>query len=261
MTTQGESVSGLVFIVEDDRDVSSLVSHVLTRCGFQTRIFHAARGVAEAAVEQTPILILLDGMLPDQDGIDLLRLLEEQKSTQCIRKIMLSARAGQSDKVRALELGADDYITKPFSTRELIARVNSVLRNSGGGTEAHQILCLGPLLADLDAREVSVDSRAITLTATEFALLVYFMQHAGQVISRDKLITEVWRTDKTLEGKRVVDAYVRRLRTKIEQKPDRPCRLLTRRGDGYLLTPRFGSSSVETGLLFSHGQQQRQGCP
>jgi two-component system response regulator VicR len=253
MVTQAESGSGLVFIVEDVRDVSSLVSHVLTRCGFQTRTFHAARGVAEAAVDQIPLLILLDGMLPDQDGLDLLRLLEEQKSTQGIRKIMLSARAGESDKVRALELGADDYITKPFSTRELIARVNSVLRNSRGGTQPHQILCLGPLLADLDAREVSVDSRAITLTATEFAVLVYFMQHPGQVISRDKLITELWRTDKILEGKRVVDVYVRRLRTKIEPDPDRPCRLLTRRGDGYsLIDPRgCGPSPKKTATVLS----------
>jgi DNA-binding response OmpR family regulator len=253
MVTQAESGSGLVFIVEDDRDVSSLVSHVLTRCGFHTRTFHAARGVAEAAVDQIPLLILLDGMLPDQDGLDLLRLLEEQKSMQGIRKIMLSARAGESDKVRALELGADDYITKPFSTRELIARVNSVLRNSRGETQPHQILCLGPLLADLDAREVSVDSRAITLTATEFAVLVYFMQHPGQVISRDKLITELWRTDKILEGKRVVDVYVRRLRTKIEPDPDRPCRLLTRRGDGYsLIDPRgCGPSPKKTATVLS----------
>jgi DNA-binding response OmpR family regulator len=235
VATRGQSASGLIFIVEDDRDLSSLVSHILTRGGFQTRTFHAARGVLEAAIAQTPVLILLDGMLPDQDGLDLLRSLEKQKSTQGIRKIMLSARAAESDKVRALELGADDYITKPFSTRELIARVKAVLRDPGEGEESHRILCVGPLFADLDAREVSVDSRAIALTATEFNLLVYFMQHSGRVISRDKLMADLWRNDTTVEEKRVVDVYIRRLRTKIELDSARPSRLLTIRGDGYIL--------------------------
>ena len=240
VATRGQSPSGLVFIVEDDRDISSLVSHVLTRGGFQTRIFHVATGVSEAAIEQTPVLILLDGMLPDQDGLDLLRLLEKQTSTQGIRKIMLSARAAESDKVRALELGADDYITKPFSTRELIARVNAVLRNPGEAEEPHRILCVGPLFADLDAREVSVDSRAIALTATEFNLLVYFMQHSGQVISRDKLMADLWRNDRNVEEQRVVDVYIRRLRTKIELDSARPSRLLTIRGNGYLLVDPCG---------------------
>lgn len=240
LTIREQSISGLIFIVEDDRDVASLVSHVLTRSGFQTRTFHAARGVWEAAIEQLPILILLDGMLPDQDGTDLLRLLEQHKSTQGIRKIMLSARAAESDKVRALELGADDYITKPFSTRELIARVNAVLRNPDKRAEPHRTLCLGPLFVDLDAREVSVDSKAITLTATEFNLVVYFMQHSGQTISRDKLMADLWRNDRTVEDNRVVDVYIRRLRTKIEPDPARPSRLVTIRGDGYLLVDPCG---------------------
>lgn len=240
MTTREQSTSGLVFIVEDDRDVASLVSHVLTRSGFQTRIFDAARGVSEAAIEQLPILILLDGMLPDKDGTDLLRLLEKHRSTQGIRKIMLSARAAESDKVRALELGADDYITKPFSTRELLARVNAVLRNPGKRAEPHRTFCLGPLFVDLDAREVSVDDKAITLTATEFNLVVYFMQHSGQTISRDKLMADLWRNDRTVEDNRVVDVYIRRLRTKIEPDPARPSRLVTIRGDGYLLVDPCG---------------------
>jgi DNA-binding response OmpR family regulator len=257
LTIRGQSTSGLVFIVEDDRDVASLVSHVLTRGGFQTRTFHAARGVSEAAIEQLPILILLDGMLPDQDGTELLRLLEQHKSTQGIRKIMLSARAAESDKVRALELGADDYITKPFSTRELIARINAVLRNSGEGEDPHRTLCVGPLFVDLDAREVSVDSRAIALTATEFNLVVYFMQHPGQVISRDKLMADLWRNDRTVED-RVVDVYIRRLRTKIEPDPARPSRLVTIRGDGYLLVDPCGRG-LRSQKYHSHSSPIRDG--
>jgi two-component system response regulator RegX3 len=259
LTIREQNTSRLVFVVEDDRDVASLISHLLTRGGFQTRTFHTAQGVSEAAIEHLPILILLDGMLPDQDGTELLRFLQQHKSTQGIRKIMLSARAAESDKVRALELGADDYITKPFSTRELIARVNAVLRNSGEGADPHRTLCVGPLFVDLDAREVSVDSRAIALTATEFNLVAYFMRHPGQAISRDKLMADLWRNDRTVED-RVVDVYIRRLRTKIEPDPARPSRLVTIRGDGYLLVDPGGRglrSQKSTAILPHEGRAPR----
>ena len=225
----------LVFIVEDDRDIASLIMHTVKSAGFAARVFLDGQLVVEAAYEQAPALILLDLMLPGLDGMELLRCLESQQRTREIRKIILSARGSELDKVRALELGADDYVTKPFSPRELVLRIRAVLRSLPGDSERHRTLQVGDLVADLDARTVTTQKGQVNLTATEYDVLVYFMIHAGRTLSRERLLADVWTSSRPIEDSRIVDVYIRRLRERIETDPSDPRRLVTRRGGGYTL--------------------------
>jgi two-component system phosphate regulon response regulator PhoB len=227
--------AALIFVVEDDKDIASLVGHTLNGAGFATRVFLDGQLVVEAALEQLPALILLDVMLPGLNGIEVLRCLQSQQRTHSIRKIMLSARGSETGKVQALELGADDYITKPFSPRELVLRIRAVLRCLPEDAENHRFIQVGRLVADLDARRVTVDNRELLLTATEFNVLVYFMQHTGCVLSRDRILGDIWPLNRPIEEPRVIDVYVRRLRERIEPDPSNPRTLVTRRGGGYTL--------------------------
>jgi DNA-binding response OmpR family regulator len=225
----------LIFVVEDDKDIASLIAHTVKSAGFATRVFPDGELVFEAALEHLPALILLDVMLPGLNGMEILACLESQQRTRGIRKIMLSARGSEPDKVHALELGADDYITKPFSPRELILRIRAVLRSSPGAADQHRTIQVGDLVADLDARTVTVQKRQVLLTATEYNLLVYFMLHAGRMLSRDRLLEDIWSSNRPIDEPRIIDVYVRRLRERIEADPSDPHRLVTRRGGGYTL--------------------------
>jgi DNA-binding response OmpR family regulator len=224
----------MIFVVEDDRDIASLIAHTLKSAGFATRVFLDGELVFEAAQEHLPALILLDVMLPGLNGMEILACLESQLRTRGIRKIMLSARGSEPDKVHALELGADDYITKPFSPRELVLRTRAVLRPSGVADQ-HRTIQIGDLVADLDMRTVTVQKREVLLTATEYNLLVYFMLHTGRMLSRDRLLEDIWPSNRPIEDSRIIDVYVRRLRERIETDPSNPHRLVTRRGGGYTL--------------------------
>jgi DNA-binding response OmpR family regulator len=225
----------LIFVVEDNSDIALLIAHTVKGAGFASRVFLDGQTVVEAAHEQSPALILLDLMLPGQDGMEILRCLEAQQRTRGIRKIILSARGSELDKVRALELGADDYVTKPFSPRELILRIRAVLRSLPGDSDRHRTLRVGDLVADLDARTVTTQNGTIHLTATEYNVLVHFMLHAGRTLSRDRLIMDLWPSSKSPEESRVIDVYIRRLRERIESDPSDPRKLVTRRGGGYTL--------------------------
>jgi DNA-binding response OmpR family regulator len=224
-------------VVEDDRDIASLISHTLKGAGFATRVFSDGDLVVEAAKEHMPALILLDVMLPGLSGTEILRQLEFQQRTREIRKIMLSARSSETDKVRALELGADDYITKPFSPRELVLRIRAVLRSSPGVADQHRTAQVGNLIADLDARTVTVQDREVLLSATGYNLLIHFMLHAGRTLSRDRLLEDIWPLDRPIGDSRIIDVYVRRLRERIETDPSNPNRLVTQRGGYTLLDP------------------------
>jgi two-component system phosphate regulon response regulator PhoB len=225
----------LIFVVEDDRDVASLISHTLTGAGFATRVFLDGQLVVEAAKKHKPALILLDVMLPGLSGTEILRQLEFQQRTREIRKIMLSARGSELEKVRALELGADDYITKPFSPRELVLRIRAVLRSSPGVADQRRTAQVGNLTADLDARTVTVQDREVLLSATEYNLLVHFMLHAGRTLSRDRLLEDLRPSNRSIGDSRIIDVYVHRLRERIEADPSNPNRLVTQRGGGYTL--------------------------
>jgi DNA-binding response OmpR family regulator len=234
-TYDNQPLTPLIFVVEDDKDVASLIAHTVKGAGFAPRVFPDGQLVVEAAQEQLPALILLDLMLPDIDGMEILRCLESQQQTRAIRKIILSARGSELDKVRALELGADDYVTKPFSPRELILRIQAVLRALPGDSDRPRILQVEDLVVDLDARSVTAQNRQVHLTATEYNVLVHFMVHAGRTLSRDRLLADLWPSDRPIEESRIIDVYVRRLRERIEIDPSNPRRLVTRRGGGYML--------------------------
>jgi DNA-binding response OmpR family regulator len=235
LTYNDQPSTPLIFVVEDDKEIASLIAHTVKAAGFAACVFLDGQLVVEAAQEQLPALILLDLMLPSLDGMEILRALESQPRTREIRKIILSARGSELDKVRALELGADDYVTKPFSPRELLLRIRAVLRSLPGDSGRHRTMQVGDLVADLDARTVTTQSGQVHLTATEYNVLIHFMLHAGRTLSRDRLLADIWPLSRPIEGSRIVDVYIRRLRERIEADPSNPRRLVTRRGGGYTL--------------------------
>ena len=216
----------LVFIVEREEKAATFLSSTLEEAGFTVRIFHETATVFEADLNQEPALIILD-------EVSSLRGLETRGGLKFTRKIVLSVRTSEGEKVQALESGADDYITKPLSARELVARVRAVLRSRQALLPANHVLTIGSLSLDLDARRAWTSEREIFLTATEFNLLLHFMRHPDQVLGRKQLEGKFWPEEKS--GRRIVDVYVRRLRQKIELDPSRPLKLVTRRGDGYML--------------------------
>ena len=204
-----------VLIVEDDRDIAELIAHYLQKAGHTTE--HLASGNAAIARvrESPPELIVLDVMLPGMDGLMVCQALRADPATAAIPIIMLTARGEETDRIAGLELGADDYVTKPFSPRELSARVAALLRRvqrpaapSGGRLE------YGPLAIDIERHRVEMNGVEVTLTAKEFLLLQYLVEHRGRVLSRDLLLTDVWGYQYT-GGTRTVDVHIRRLREKL----------------------------------------------
>ena len=225
------AVKQTIFAVEDDTDISRLVRHHLEGAGYGVRSFSAATGVVSEAEKQSPALFLLDIMLPGGDGLELCRRIRQTPALSMVPVIFLTAKTTESDKVIGLELGADDYIPKPFSPRELVARVRAVLRRFERP--------LAPAI--VKAGEIEIDSGGMTLmvrgaltqtTATEFRLLEYMARHPGRVFTRDQLLDAVWR-DTHYVTPRSVDVYVRRIREKIEADPEEPRYLKTVRGAGY----------------------------
>ena len=220
-----------IFVVEDEADIARLIHHHLESSGFNVRIFASAQNVISEAEKQAPGLFLLDIMVPGSDGLSLCRRLRENRSLGSTPIIFLTAKAAESDRILGLELGGDDYITKPFSPRELIARVKAVLRRFERPL-TKDILKIGDLVIDTGAMILTVRDNQVGTTATEFRLLEYFASHPGRVFTRDQLLDAVWR-DTSFVTPRSVDVYVRRIREKIENDPETPRYLKTVRGAGY----------------------------
>ncbi|MGI9103123.1 MAG: winged helix-turn-helix domain-containing protein [Terriglobales bacterium] len=224
-------MSELVFLLEDDADIARLVRHQLETAGYRTRVFSSAATFVAEAQKQRPALCLLDIMVPDGNGLEVCQEIRRSASIASTPIVFLTAKTSEADKVLGLELGADDYISKPFSPRELVARTKAVLRRF------ERPLALTPVHAgdvQLDPASVTVTVRGqpVETTATEFRLLDYLARHAGRVFSRDQLLDAVWR-DTTFVTPRSVDVYIRRLREKIERDPENPEYLRTVRGMGY----------------------------
>lgn len=224
-------LSQTVFVLEDDTDIARLVQHHLEAAGFTPRIFHTPNNVITDAERQQPALFLLDIMVPGGDGLDVCRRLRAHPALSTIPIIFLTARAGENDRVLGLELGADDYITKPFATRELVARVKAVLRRFERPTTP-SVISFEEVVIDANAMQLKVRGELTTTTATEFRLLDYLARHPGRVFSRDHLLDSVW-GDARFVTPRSVDVYVRRIREKIEVDPENPRYLKTVRGAGY----------------------------
>lgn len=224
-------MSQAIFVLEDDADISRLVQHHLQAAGFDARSFQTPTNLIPEAERQAPALFLLDIMVPGGDGLDVCRRLRNHPGLSTIPIIFLTARASENDRVLGLEQGADDYITKPFATRELVARVKAVLRRFERPT-APAVTSFEDVVIDANAMQLRVRGEITTTTATEFRLLDYLARHPGRVFSRDRLLDAVW-GDARFVTPRSVDVYVRRIREKIEVDPESPRYLKTVRGAGY----------------------------
>jgi two-component system phosphate regulon response regulator PhoB len=220
-----------IFLVEDDPDISRLVIHHLEGAGYGVRAFLAGTTLIADAEKLRPSLMILDIMVPGSNGLELCRRVRQTPGINMTPIIFLTAKAAESDRVLGLELGADDYIPKPFSPRELVARVKAVLRRFEPPLSDKAVLC-GDIEIDPGAMTLTVRGQSISTTATEFRLLDYFARHPGRVFSRDQLLDSIWR-DTHYVTPRSVDVYVRRIREKIEQDPENPRYLRTVRGAGY----------------------------
>lgn len=203
-----------MLVVEDDRDIAELVAHHLDKAGYASEILRSGVEVMPAVRERPPALVVLDLMLPGRDGLDVCRSMRADPRTSAVPIIMLTARVDETDRVVGLEVGGDDYVTKPFSPKELVARVGAVLRRSRRERPPRSLLRFGLLTVDTDRHVVTCDGRDVRLTAKEFLLLRYLIEHRGRVLSRDVLLTDVWGYRYT-GGTRTVDVHVRRLREKL----------------------------------------------
>jgi two-component system phosphate regulon response regulator PhoB len=220
-----------IFVVEDDPDISRLVRHHLEAAGFGIKLFPTGNNVVTEAERSRPLLFVLDIMVPGKDGLELCRQIRQMPALSAIPVIFLTAKSGEADRILGLELGADDYIPKPFSPRELVARVKAVLRRFERPL-SQTPLRVGEIEIDPSGMTLTVNGGLVTTTATEFRLLDYFARHLGRVFTRDQLLDSVWR-DTAYVTPRSVDVYVRRIREKIEPDPENPRYLKTVRGAGY----------------------------
>jgi DNA-binding response OmpR family regulator len=233
-------LSAQILLVEDDEAIAAFVATALEREGYFVTCVRTGREALSHVQSDSLDLVLLDLMLPgDLDGLQVCQAI--RRSDTYLPIVMVTAKDDDVDKIVGLEMGADDYITKPFNARELLARVRAVLRLVHSGREAHhrQRLCIGSLEIDLAGREVLVESRPVSLTPKEFDLLVVLARSPGRVFGRETLLQQVWGYD-YLGDSRTVDVHVQRLRRKIEPHPANPRYLLTVHGIGY----KFASEEV-----------------
>jgi two-component system, OmpR family, alkaline phosphatase synthesis response regulator PhoP len=203
-----------ILVVEDDRDIGELVCRYLEKASFRAELVSSGRDAVAALAAGPPDLLILDLMLPHVDGLEICRLVRATEKTAAIPIIMLTARAEESERIVGLEIGADDYIAKPFSPNELVARVCALLRRTHRGAAKDTSIAYGPIVVDGESHMVSLKGKSVTLTAKEFLLLEYLLKHKGRVLSRDVLLTDVWGYRYT-GGTRTVDVHVRRLREKL----------------------------------------------
>jgi DNA-binding response OmpR family regulator len=213
-----------VLVVEDDPDIAQLVAHYLEKAGFTTEVTANGRDALTSIGAMPPDILVLDLMLPQVDGLEICRVVRGNAATAGVPIIMLTARAEESDRIVGLEIGADDYLAKPFSPGELVARVRALLRRatraaaappSGSAAEpAGHTVAYGSIVMDAGRHTVTANGNLVTLTAKEFVLFDYFLKHRGRVLSRDVLLTDVWGYRYT-GGTRTVDVHIRRLREKL----------------------------------------------
>ena len=232
------AVKRTILVVEDEQDIRDLVRFHLEQEGYAVREADSGeRALAQVASER-PALIVLDLMLPGTDGLEVCRRLRAAEPTATLPIIMLTARAEELDRVLGLEMGADDYVTKPFSPRELVARVRAVLRRAHGEDvpPPHEVFERGRLRLDFDTYEVFLEGASASLSLREFELLKFFVTHPYRVYDRLQLLDLVWGQDVHVEP-RTVDVHVRRLRRRIERNDAEPELIVTVRGVGYKFNP------------------------
>jgi len=220
-----------ILIVEDEEDIAALIAHHMQGAGFNVMVAYNGAAAFKEIEKQLPDLVLLDLMLPDIDGTEVCKALRQRQATKDIPIIMVTAKAEEVDRIVGLELGADDYVVKPFNTRELVLRVKGILKRVKAPRDEQKLLKYGELSIDMDAHRVTLESREIELTLTEFKLLRELLLNRGRVRSREVLLNNVW--GYTFEGyDRTVDTHVQRLRRKLK---DYGKIIETVRGIGYMI--------------------------
>jgi len=224
-----------ILIVEDERPIREMIAFGLRRSGFEVSEAADVSAARASIADRRPDLVLVDWMLPEMSGLELTRALKRDKETQELPIIMLTARAQEQDKVLGLDSGADDYVTKPFAARELLARINAVLRRAAAGSGEERVEADG-LVLDAASQRVTVGEQTVPLGPTEYRLLSFFMTHADRVYSRTQLLDRVWGGNVYVE-ERTVDVHIRRLRKALEAfQYDRF--IQTVRGSGYRFSTR-----------------------
>lgn len=237
-TTQNIQEAGDILVVDDEASVVEVVALYLRRDGFQVRVAGDGREALTAIQTQLPSLVILDVMLPELDGLEIMRRLRADPSSD-IPVILLTARSQEVDRIFGLELGADDYVTKPFSPAELVSRVKAVLRRAQRGTQdaqAQKPLDYGEITIDPQTRLVTIGSQEVSLTATEFDLLWFLASRPRHVFKRNQLLEEIWGYSEYLDPG-TVTVHMRRLREKLEANPSEPVWLMTVWGVGYKFEP------------------------
>jgi phosphate regulon transcriptional regulator PhoB len=228
-----------ILVVDDEADIVELISYNLKKEGFSVDYAYDGEDALKKIRGTNYDLIILDLMLPGIQGLELCRIVRNSPDTSNLPIIMLTAKGEEVDKVIGLEIGADDYITKPFSIRELIARTKAILRRAEKAAvqelpTTEKILKIKGMIIDKEKYTVTIDNRQIKLSATEFKLLLYLAERPNKIYSRDRLLDAVWGDNVYVEP-RTVDVHIRRLRTKIEKDPDNPVHIKTMRGVGYFI--------------------------
>ena len=235
---RSSAIRGPILIVEDDKKTASLVQLYLEREGFETVLAHDGHEALELARRHRPIFVVLDLMLPLVDGWEVCR---ELRKSSDIPILMLTARGEEVDRITGLTLGADDYVVKPFSPRELVARVKAVLRRGRLTSDIDKnVLSHGGLVLDLEKRKVSLNDSPVKLTPHEYKLLQALMASPGRVFTRDELLDHLYPTGETVVD-RVIDVHIGKLRQKIEENPSNPSYIKTVRGLGYQFEESSGS--------------------
>lgn len=225
-----------ILVVDDEEHISELISYNLTSSGYKVITANNGIDAIKLAIEEKPRLILLDLMIPGKDGYDVCKEVRGNSEIKNTPIIMLTAKSEELDKILGLELGADDYITKPFSVRELLARVKAVLRRFYIVEPESNVLTFGDLVADFEKREIVIKDKKLDLTLKEFELLEILIRNKGKILTRDTLLGKIWGYEYIGET-RTVDVHIRYLRKKIEEDDKNPKFIETIRGVGYRFNP------------------------
>ena len=225
-----------ILVVEDEADLVELISYNFKKEGFNVDSAMDGETALSKIKKGRYDLVVLDLMLPGIQGMELCRILRSDPETETLPIIMLTARGEEVDKILGLEMGADDYITKPFSPRELVARVKAVLRRSLGKPSVENVLKAGELVIDKERYTVTIKGKPVKLSAKEFKLLLFLAERKGKVFNRERLLDAVW-SDESFVEPRTVDVHIRRLRAQIEEDPAHPKYIKTLRGIGYFFNP------------------------
>lgn len=231
-----------VVVVEDEADILELIQYSFRKEKFEVSAFQSGEPAFDFLRRGSADLLILDIMLPGQDGLEICRRVRSDESLRSLPLIFLTARGDEVDRIIGLELGADDYVVKPFSVRELVARARAVLRRQSQADQVRDVISAGDIYINASTQEVTVRGGDVKLSALEFRLLHWLASHPRRVYSREQLLDHVWGFDRSVTP-RTVDVHIRRLREKIELKPEQPDYIETLRGSGYRFRAQAGAAS------------------